>query len=155
MRSPAELRSLVEQRAWEKEVVLWVGTEAALVKLLGTVHHVALDLLDLFDEDKLPMDDEETRQCMVAALSTRLQAIPTGPGMRVVLVVTSIGLLARYAVGLREFYDWFCSDFSMVILLLERTLEETQWPEEVSCDSDRLLGYFQEPMVKQVFGEKA
>jgi hypothetical protein len=43
----------------------------------------------------------------------------------------------------------------MVILLLERTLEETQWPEEVLCDSDRLLGYFQEPMVKQVFGEKA
>ena len=72
-----------------------------------------------------------------------------------VLVVTSIGLLARYAVGLREFYDWFCGDFSMVVLLLERTLEETQWPEEVSCDSDRLLGYFQEPMVKQVFGEKA
>jgi hypothetical protein len=58
-------------------------------------------------------------------------------------------------VGLREFYDWFCGDFSMVVLLLERTLEETQWPEEVSCDSDRLLGYFQEPMVKQVFGEKA
>jgi hypothetical protein len=155
MRSPAELRSLVGQRTWEKEVVLWVGTEAALAKLLGPVHHVALDLLDLFDEDKLPMDDEETRQCLVGALSTRLQAIPTGPGMRVVLVVTSIGLLARYAVGLTEFYDWFCGDFSMVILLLERTLEETQWPEEVLCDSDRLLGYFQEPMVKQVFGEKA
>src|ERR1017187_6892090 len=116
---------------------------------------LTLDLLDLFDEDKLPMDDEETRQCMVAVLSTRLQAIPIGPETRVVLVVTSIGLLARYAVGLREFYDWFCGDFSMVVLLLERTLEETQWPEEVSCDSDRLLGYFQEPMVKQVFGEKA
>src|ERR1035438_2975898 len=78
---------------------------------------LTLDLLDLFDEDKLPMDDEETRQCMVAVLSTRLQAIPTGPGTRVVLVVTSIGLLARYAVGLREFYDWFCGDFSMVVLL--------------------------------------
>jgi hypothetical protein len=155
MKPPAELKSLVEQRTWEKEVVLWVGTETALAKLLGPVHHATLDLLDLFDEDKLPMDDEETRQCMVAVLSTRLQAIPTGPGTRVVLVVTSIGLLARYAVGLREFYDWFCGDFSMVVLLLERTLEETQWPEEVSCDSDRLLGYFQEPMVKQVFGEKA
>src|SRR5437016_4829390 len=101
------------------------------------------------------MDEEETRQFLVNALSTRLQAIPTGPSMRVVLVVTSIGLLARYAVGLREFYDWFCGDFSMVILLLERTLDETQWPEEVSCDSDRLFAYFQEPMVKQVFGEKA
>src|ERR1039458_1337047 len=108
MKPPAELKSLVEQRTWEKEVVLWVGTEAALAKLLGSVQHVALDLLDLFDEDKLPMDDEETRQFLVSALSTRLKAIPTGPGMRVVLVVTSIGLLARYAVGLREFYDWFC-----------------------------------------------
>jgi hypothetical protein len=101
------------------------------------------------------MDDEETRQYMIAALANRLQAISTGPGNRVVLVVTSIGLLARYGVGLREFYDWFCGDFSMVVLLLERTLEDTQWPDEVSCDSGRLLSYFQEPLVKQVFGEKA
>jgi len=155
MRPPAELKSLVEQRTWEKEVVLWVGAEPALLKLLGPVHHITLDLLDLFDEDNLPMDDEETRQHMIAALAARLQAIPTGPGSRVVLVVTSIGLLARYGVGLREFYDWFCGDFSMVVLLLERTLEDTQWPDEVSCDSDRLLSYFQEPLVKQVFGEKA
>ena len=155
MKPPAELKSLVEQRTWEKEVVLWVGAESALLKLLGSVHYIPLDLLDLFDEDNLPMDDEETRQYMIAALGTRLQAIPTGPGSRVVLVVTSIGLLARYGVGLREFYDWFCGDFSMVILQLQRTLEETQWPDEVSCDSDRLLGYFQEPLVKQVFGEKA
>ena len=70
MKPPAELKSLVEQRTWEKEVVLWVGTETALAKLLGPVHHATLDLLDLFDEDKLPMDDEETRQCMVAVLST-------------------------------------------------------------------------------------
>src|SRR5689334_21531095 len=108
MRTSAELKSVLGQRTWEKEVVLWVGSEATLTKLLGPVEHLALDLLDLFDEDNLPMDDEETRDRMLSALSTRLQAIPTGPGRRLVLVVTSIGLLARYAVGLREFYDWFC-----------------------------------------------
>jgi hypothetical protein len=71
-----------------------------------------------------------------------------------VLVVKSIGLLARYQAGVREFYEWFCGDFTMVVLLLDGRLEEHLWPEEVTCNTDSLLTYFDTPeVVKQVFGE--
>jgi hypothetical protein len=114
-----------------------------------------LDLLDLFDEERLPMDEEETRAQLLRGLRHRLQSFQVASGKRTVLVVKSIGLLARYHAGVREFYEWFCGDFAMAVLLLEDLLEEHVWPEDVACDADRLLKYFNAPgVVKQVFGEK-
>lgn len=68
------------------------------------------------------------------------------------LIVKSIGLLARYNVGLKAFYDWFIGDFTMVVLLLDGGSENVDWPEEVRCEGNRLQSYFSEPgMVKEVF----
>jgi len=121
--------------------------------VLGQTRHNVLDLLDLFDEGNLPMDDAETREHLATAIRERLQGMSTGPTSRTVLVVKSIGLLARYNVGTREFYEWFCGDFSMVVLVINSLPENGGWPEEVICDADRLLGYFEEPhVVKHVFG---
>jgi hypothetical protein len=108
-----------------------------------------LDLLDLFNEDCLPMDHEETQAHLRRTLRQRLQSLQAGAERRTVLIVKSIGLLARYQTGVREFYEWFCGDFTM-----DGLLEECLWPEEVTCDTDRLLKYFDTPgVVKQVFGE--
>ena len=155
MKTAPKLAALLRQRTWDKDVVLWVGSESALIEVLGQTPHEILDLLDLFDEGNLPMDDADTQERLTTAIRERLQAMPTGPAGRTVLVVKSVGLLARYKVGTREFYEWFCGDFSMVVLVLDSVLENTGWPEEVICDADRLLGYFEEPhVVKHVFGAK-
>ena len=107
MKTAADLAALTRQRTWDKDVVLWVGAEHALMHTLGQTPH------------------------------------------------TVLGLLARYHAGVREFYEWFCGDFAMVVLILDGLLDERVWPEEVACDADRLLTYFNEPgIVKQVFGEK-
>ena len=103
MKPAADFTSLVHQRTWDKDLVLWVGTEASLLAKLGTVHHVDLDLLDLFDPDHLPMDDDETKSQLARSLRQKLQSLSPGPGHRIVLVVKSIGLLARYDAGVREF----------------------------------------------------
>lgn len=109
----------------------------------------------LFDEECLPMDDEETRVRLLRGLRHKLQSFQVGPERRTVLVVKSIGLLARYHAGVRDFYEWFCGDFAMVVLILDGLPDERVWPEDVACDADRLLKYFHEPgVVKQVFGEK-
>jgi hypothetical protein len=101
------------------------------------------------------MDAEETRAQLLRSLRHRLQSLQVGAERRTVLVVKSIGLLARYHAGVREFYEWFCSDFAMVVLILDGLPEEHVWPEEVVCDADCLLKYFNAPgVVKQVFGEK-
>jgi hypothetical protein len=45
-------------------------------------------------------------------------------------------------VGLKEFYNWFCGDFSLVIIPLARPSEDTAWPESVAFEKDRLYNYF-------------
>ncbi|HOC57945.1 MAG TPA: hypothetical protein PKI20_20165 [Verrucomicrobiota bacterium] len=153
MKGEADLKALVKQRTWDKEVLVWLGTEKSLIGALGSAKHVVLDLLDLFQPDSLPPDDDTTKDAIHGQLCQRLRAIPKGPDNRTVLVVKSIGLLARYKVGLKDFYDWFVGSHTVVALLLEGTVERTDWPDEVKCDTKRLLNYFNEPgMVKEVYG---
>jgi hypothetical protein len=155
MKTAADLAALTRQKTWDKDVVLWVGSEHALLHTLGQSSHTVLDLLDLFDEDCLPMDEEETQGHLRRSLRCQLQSLQVSSERRTVLIVKSIGLLAWYQTGVREFYEWFCGDFTMVVLLLDGLLEECLWPEEVTCDADRLLKYFDTSgVVKQVFGEK-
>ena len=101
------------------------------------------------------MDNEATQAHLRRGLRRQLQSLQVSAERRTVLIVKSIGLLARYHAGVREFYEWFCGDFAMVVLFLDGLLEERLWPEEVACDTDSLLTYFDTPgVVKQVFGEK-
>lgn len=152
MKSAAHLQALIGSRTWDKELAMWIGSEKALQQALGSAKCLILDLLDLFELGNLPADDESTRDQLRDRLSDKLRAIQRGPDNRVILVVKSIGLLARYNVGLKAFYDWFIGDFAMVVLLLDGGTEKVDWPEEVRCEGNRLLGYFSEPgMVKEVF----
>jgi len=155
MKTAADLAALVRQETWDKDVVLWAGPTTTLLGVIGETHHVVLDLLDLFDEDRLPMDDEETRMQLIQGVRSRLKSSSTGPRARAGLVVRSTGLLARYHAGVHVFYEWFCSDFAMVVLVLEPVSDGTAWPEYVNCDENLLLKYLTEPgVVKEAFGER-
>ncbi len=152
MKSAAQFHALATSHYWDKELVLWLGSEKTLEEALGAAKRISLDLLDLFDPGSLPADEDSTRDQLRDRLRERLRAIQRGPDNRVILVVKSIGLLARYKAGLKDFYDWFIGDFAMAILLLEGGTEKMDWPEEVRCEGNRLLTYFSEPgMVKEVF----
>lgn len=96
MKTAADLAALFRQRTWDKDVVLWVGSEKALIEALSGVSHSVFDLLDLFDEGHLPMDDEETRAQLINGLRRTLRTIETSPERRTVLVVRSM----RIAHGL-------------------------------------------------------
>src|ERR1700674_2212915 len=139
-----DLRVLLKQRTWDKGVGLWLGSEHSLLDAIGSTKYVSLDLLDLFDIDSLPADDDETHSDLCERLRNRLKAIPKGPDNRTVLVVKSIGLLARYRIGLKEFYDWFVGSYTVVVLVLDGIPAKTNWPEEVHCDSKQLFNYFAE-----------
>lgn len=155
MKTADDLAVLVKRRTWDKDLVLWLGSQQKLVEVLRPGSHEILDLLDLFDEGCLPMDDESTRSLLAQDLRNRLQSVEVGSVRRTIVIVRSIALLARYGVGIREFYNWFCNDFRMAILLLEGPLEHVDWPEEVICNDDLLLKYFDSPgMVKEVFRER-
>ncbi len=155
MKGVADFKALVQQRTWDKDVLLWLGPEKLLLAALGANKYVTLDLLDLFHSDSLPLDDEATKDELQRQLRERLRTIPKGPDNRTVLVVKSIGLLARYETGLKEFYDWFVGSHTLVVLLMEDVPEKSNWPDEVRCDAKRLVGYFADPgMVKEVYAAK-
>lgn len=154
MKAAAALAALARQRTWDKELVLWLGTENGLRRALAPHAVEVLDLLDLFDEDDLPMDDDDTRDRLVRGLRGALRGYRPGPEHRLVLAPKSIGLLARYRTGLNALYDWFLGDFAMAVLLLEPPMEQIPWPEEVRCDPDRLIEWFTESeSIKNVYGE--
>ena len=142
MQNHDELTNLLRQRTWDRELILWSGAESKLLPFLTNVQVEVLDLLDTFDPDALPVDDDEIRQHLSQSLRRRLQAILREPSKRTALIVRSAGLLARYRVGVQDFYNWFCDDFSMVILLIEGRCNESEWPDEVECVSDKLIDYF-------------
>jgi hypothetical protein len=146
-----EMKVRVAQRNWDKEIILWVGPEVDLLGAINGAHIEALDLLDLFNPSSLPIDDEETRDVLTRKLRAKLQSIQRGPEQRVVLVVKSVGLLARYDIGVKELYDWFVGSFTMVILVLEPTSTGIDWPEDVECETGRIQHYFTTPgSVKQI-----
>ena len=153
MQAIDELTQIARQRTWDKELLLWSGPEAKLLPALKGLQIETLDLLDLFDPAHLPIDDDDVRHHLSRSLRRQLQAVDRTAGKRTALIVRSAGLLARYRVGVRDFYEWFCDDFSMVILLVERPAVEEDWPEEVDGDPDRLVEYFAEAgMTKRQFG---
>ena len=142
MQTQDELTNLLRQRTWDRELILWFGPEVKLRPFLTSVQVETLDLLDTFDPAALPVDDEEVRQHLSRSLPKCLQSIPRTAGKRTALIVRSAGLLARYRVGVQDFYNWFCDDFAMVILLVEGRCSESEWPDEVDCASDGLVEYF-------------
>lgn len=142
MKALAELEKLLRQKTWDKEIVLWLGPDTALKDALSKYTAHELDMLDLLDPNNLPSDDNDTRERMISTLRHRLQELNTTAGKKIVLVLRSAALLARYNLGLKEFYDWFCSDFGMVVVPLAHSADETAWPEAVVFDKDRLYNYF-------------
>ena len=152
----AELDDLIRQKTWDKEIILWLDSETKLKTLLSGYKFRELDLLDLFDPNSLPTDDDDTRTQLVHALRTFLQDLNATGLSRIILVVRSSGLLARYDVGLKEFYDWFCGDFSLVIVPLARPSDNTAWPESVTFEKDRLYNYFSATgMCSRIIAEKS
>jgi hypothetical protein len=153
MQTHDQLSELIRQRTWDKELLLWFGPEVKLLPFLASIHVEILDLLDLFDAAKMPVDDDDVRQHLSQSLRQRLKSIPRAPGGRTALIVRSAGLLARYRVGVQDFYDWFCDDFAMAILLIEGGCSEKDWPDEVECAQGKLVEYFRDPgMIKRLIG---
>lgn len=142
MNGVTELKNLLRQKTWDKDVVLWLGSDAAMKDALSLCNTQELDILDLFDPDNLPANDEDACARLTTSLRQHLQGLQPTARSKIVLVVRSGGLLARYNLGLKSFYDWFCCDFGMVIIVLARAAEKMTWPSAVVFDVDRLYDYF-------------
>jgi len=96
MKTAVDLAALTRQKTWDKDVVLWVGAEHALLHTLGQTAYAVLDLLDLFDEDCLPMDHEETQAHLRRSLRHRLE------------------LSQGAATDIKEYYDYCRKEYRFI-----------------------------------------
>jgi hypothetical protein len=145
MKSASDLRALVERRAWDKEIVVWLGSIDSLLSAIPTasVETKQLDLLDLVSDQDVP--EEEARAQFRRALDSQLRILKPPPGQRRILIVTSTSLLAHFNTGLAGFFNWFCTDRSMVILHLDGKPEKLSLPAEFEFRADALLDYLVQP----------
>jgi hypothetical protein len=145
VKTSSELRSLAERRAWDKEIVVWLGSMDSLLSAIpaGSADTKQLDLLDLVSDEDVP--DEEVRAQFRRALDLQLKSLKPLPGERRILIVTSTSLLAHFNTGLAGFFDWFCTDRSMVILHLDGKPEKLSLPAEFEFRADALLDYLVQP----------
>jgi len=145
MKSSSELRAIIERRAWDKEIVVWLGPTDTLLSAIpaGAADTKQLDLLDLVSDEDAP--DEEARAQFRRALDSQLKSLKPLPGERRILIVTSTSLLAHFNTGLAGFFDWFCTDRSMVILHMDGKPEKLSLPAEFEFRANALLDYLVQP----------
>ena len=139
---------------------MWIGTESALKKDLGSEKQQSLDLLDLFPpEEDVPTDDSERSRLLSERLVRELQNLKESVPGRSVLIVRNAALLGRYRVSLTPFYDWYGTDKKMAILLLASE-SEFQLPlhlqSDVKCDGGATVHYLTSCLAnpRLVFREK-
>ncbi len=118
--TPDQLRDLVNQRLWSKQVVVWIGERSRLDQLLQGKSQQLLDVLELIPEDdQWPSDPDERAECLRSRLDEAVQGLrPAGPE-RVILRVRNAALLATLGTGLRPFFDWFAGSSTMTVLEVE------------------------------------
>jgi hypothetical protein len=157
MKTLTDLRRLIAQKTWDKDVVLWVGPLHPLRDLLASVGQPVtpseIDLLDLLPEQSIPDSDEDIGLAIKARLRSELQGLRSSGTLRRVLIVKSAALLTRYSVGLKEFFDWFVGDHAMVVLVLDGVPAAPKFlPSDIELRPDWLLRSLHRPdFAKHVF----
>jgi hypothetical protein len=157
VKSTHDLRRLLAQKTWDKDVAVWVGPLPSLREILGTsgqsIASSELDLLDLVSDQPIPDAEEEIGLLIKTRLRAELKKIRPSGTQRMILVVKSAALLTRYAVGLGEFFDWFVGDHAMVILALDGVPSAPKTlPAEIELRPDWLLQSLAHPdLAKHVF----
>lgn len=157
MKSPNDLRKLLAQKTWDKDVALWVGPLQPVRDVIADAGQPLtlseLDLLDLLPEQSLPDSEEDIASALKTALRADLQKRRSAAPERRVLIVKSAALLTRYSVGLKEFFDWFVGDHALVVLALDGIpFGLKPLPPEIELRPDWLLQTLHRPdLAKNVF----
>src|SRR5262249_57540424 len=107
---------------------------------------VEVGLVELFPEDDALAGGRDDRSEILAQrLDQYLRQKRPAGDERVVLPVRNAGLLARYGVGLRSFYDWFAGSHTMTVLEIDR-MKPAALPDTVAktihLNPDTLTNYF-------------
>jgi len=144
--NPEQLKELVHQPLWSKQVVVWIGERCHLDQLLQGKSQRQIDILELLPEDETwPSDPDDRADWLRRRLDKVVQDLrPSGPE-RVILRVRNAALLARLGIGLGPFFDWFAGSSTMTVLEVD-PVKPVRLPDSVTgtirVDPDWLANRF-------------
>jgi hypothetical protein len=144
--SPEQLRGVVDQPPWSKQVIVWMGSRSGLDQILQGHSQRVVDVLEMIPEDESwPTDPDDRADWLRRRLDHEVQALrPSGPE-RVILRVRHAALLAKLGTGLGPFFDWFAGSTTMTILEVD-PVKPVRLPDTVAgtiqVDPDWLANRF-------------
>lgn len=144
--SAQQLKQLVDQPLWSKQVVLWIGERSRLDAILQGRPQRQVDVLDLIpDDDAAPVSPDERAERLRRRLDEVIRGLQPAGRERVVLRVRNAALLARLGVGLGPFFDRFAGSSTMTVLEVG-PVKPVRLPDSVAatirCDADWLANCF-------------
>lgn len=144
MKTPADFTRLASQRTWDKDVVVWLGLRCWQ---RCPPARIARRWICWTSWTEGPARDAEADAALLLrrALRQRLTELAPSGGQRRIVIVKSAGLLVRYDLGLREFFDWYCGDHGLAVVLIEATPNKIGLPPGIECRPRVLVDYFHRP----------
>ena len=141
---PSDLTRLVHAAFWSKDIVLWIGSDAELEKVVQGVNVAYLDVLDLTDGE-FPLEDTERSRVISTRLQKRLEELDVSTSEKLVLIVRNVGILSRHMISLNPFFELFGGVRRMAILSLRGesiNLGVSQaLSEQIVCEPDTIANY--------------
>jgi hypothetical protein len=133
----------------DKKLYVFIGPEAELKKLLTNKCVIACSILDAFEEDALPRQEESIPRYIQQRLSEYVEKMRIGRETSVLLMRDAI-ILARYKVPLTFLFD-LVGDAHAIILQCVRSENNSQWkaPSYVHFDPTATTRFFEESLGNQ------
>jgi len=130
----------------ERGFFVWVGSQDKLYSILPSVITRTVRISDL----QISQSDEDLKKSIKRALNKELQEIMAELKGQQILVVEDAVLLARYAIEITGFYDWYVCDRTMVIFVIPdvddaeiriKSVSDTGGAD-IEFNKESLFGYF-------------
>lgn len=132
-----------------RHVFLWRGRKAELEKTLPSDITTHLDIHTLATTSyAVSSGTYELRRQFSKEIIKTLQERKNRLTAPQILVVTGCDLLARYELGIRDFYDHYVGDGVMVVFVVPQHNMKHPWPTFVKFDPDATVRYL-EPLIEK------
>ena len=131
-----------------RKFYIYQGSRESIKKMLPSEMVKEIDLLQLLPNSNFP-DDNSIQRAVKSALKDNLQqSIKLLTGRQILLII-SAWILVRYRVPPSIFYQYYLSDKTMVIVVIERTDFHENIPAYVTLNNNIVLNFFRDSLPEE------
>ena len=137
------LKSFNNENHTDKNFFIWNGNYYELLELLNNanVNNISLDIFDLLNTEDINFEEIDINKYIYKKLNFRLKELFDKYSSNIILVVSSVYVLARYNIPLTPFFNHFISDKNAIILQIEKYCFDEKFPNNIIFKPDVTIEY--------------